>query len=181
MLLAFYRHGWTFNSISSAKTPSAASYKRLLANWAWPIGSGSTGFCLRTTSRPCSNPPATAGVLLAALCIAMSSWIVTAVYGVPYGYAAPAFAVLSLALPLFFLNYALTHQVIGWDGQRAYLWIAAVALAANVAANIALVPSQGMVGAAIATVITELVVTAGCLFALRTKRVIQDVREHVAV
>jgi O-antigen/teichoic acid export membrane protein len=124
---------------------------------------------------------ATAGVLLAALCIAMSSWIVTAVYGVPYGYAAPAFAVLALALPLFFLNYALTHQVIGWDGQRAYLWIAAVALVANVAANIALVPSQGMVGAAIATVITELVVTAGCLFALRTKRVIQDVREHVAV
>ncbi len=124
---------------------------------------------------------AIAGAGLAALCIAASSWIVTAVYGVPYGYAAPAFAVLSLALPLFFLNYALTHQVIGWDGQRAYLRIAALALAANVAANIALVPSQGMIGAAIATVITELVVTAGCLFALRTKRVIHGVREHVAV
>jgi O-antigen/teichoic acid export membrane protein len=91
------------------------------------------------------------------------------VYGVPYDYAAPAFAVLSLALPLFFLNYALTHQVIGWDGQRAYLRIAALALVANVAANIALVPSQGMVGAAAATVITELVVAAGCLFSLRSR------------
>ena len=111
---------------------------------------------------------AIAGVVLAALCVAASSWIVTAVYGAPYGYAAPAFAVLALALPLFFLNYALTHQVIGWDGQRAYLRIAALALVANVAANIALVPSQGMVGAAIATVITELVVTAGCLLALRS-------------
>ena len=50
------------------------------------------------------------------------------------------------------------------------LRIAALALVANVAANIALVPSQGMVGAAIATVITELVVTAGCLFALRRLR-----------
>jgi O-antigen/teichoic acid export membrane protein len=108
-----------------------------------------------------------AGVLLAALCIGASSWIVIAVYGVPYGYAAPAFAVLSLALPLFFLNYALTHQLIGWDGQRAYLGVAALALVANVAANVALVPSQGMVGAAAATVITELVVTAGCLYALR--------------
>ena len=51
------------------------------------------------------------------------------IYGRPYLYAAPAFAILSLALPLFFLNYALTHQVIGWDGQRAYLLIAALALA----------------------------------------------------
>jgi O-antigen/teichoic acid export membrane protein len=117
---------------------------------------------------------AIAGVLLAALCTAASSWIVTAVYGVPYGYAAPAFAVLSLALPLFFLNYALTHQVIGWDGQRAYLRIAGLALVANVAANVALVPSQGMIGAAIATVITELVVTAGCLQALRGRHHASD-------
>ena len=49
----------------------------------------------------------------------------------------------SLALPLFFLNYALTHQVIGWDGQRAYLAIATLALVANVAANFALVPVAG--------------------------------------
>ena len=84
-------------------------------------------------------------------------------YGAPYVDAAPAFAVLSLALPLFFLNYALTHQVIGWDGQRAYLAIVAAALVANVVGNIALMPSQGMAGAAIATVLTELVVTAGCV------------------
>ena len=64
---------------------------------------------------------------------------------------------------MFFLNYALTHQVIGWDGQRAYLLIATLALVANVAANFALVPSQGMVGAAIATLLTEVVVTAGCI------------------
>jgi len=106
------------------------------------------------------------GVALALVCGLGSSLIVTLVYGAPYLYAAPTFAILSLALPLFFLNYALTHQVIGWDGQRAYLLIAALALAANVAANVALVPSQGMIGAAIATLFTEVVVTAGCLYAL---------------
>ena len=58
---------------------------------------------------------------------------------------------LSLALPLFFLNYALTHQVIGWDGHRAYLGIVALALAGNIAANMVLVPGRGIVGAAIAT------------------------------
>jgi O-antigen/teichoic acid export membrane protein len=107
-----------------------------------------------------------AGVMMAAVCVLGASVIVPAIYGDAYAYAAPAFAVLALALPLFFLNYALTHQVIGWDGQRAYLAIVTLALAANVAANLVLVPTRGIVGAAIATVLTELVVTAGCLYAL---------------
>ena len=110
---------------------------------------------------------AIAGAALAAVCAAGAPLIVPALYGARYEYAVPAFAVLSLALPLFFLNYALTHQVIGWDGHRAYLGIVGVALAGNVAANLMLVPDRGIVGAAIATVLTEIIVTAGCLFALR--------------
>jgi O-antigen/teichoic acid export membrane protein len=104
-----------------------------------------------------------AGSLLALMCAAGGSVIMPLLYGDTYAYAAPAFSILALALPLFFLNYALTHQVIGWDGQRAYLVIVILALAGNVAANIALVPSQGIAGAAIATVLTEVIVTAGCL------------------
>ena len=110
---------------------------------------------------------AVAGLALAAVCALGATVIVSMIYGESYAYAAPAFAVLSLALPLFFLNYALTHQVIGWDGQRAYLAIVTLALAGNIAANMVLVPTRGIVGAAIATVLTEVIVTAGCLFALR--------------
>ena len=110
---------------------------------------------------------AVAGLALAAVCALGATLIVTMIYGESYAYAAPAFAVLSLALPLFFLNYALTHQVIGWDGQRAYLAIVTLALAGNIAANMVLVPTRGIVGAAIATVLTEVIVTAGCLYALR--------------
>jgi O-antigen/teichoic acid export membrane protein len=106
------------------------------------------------------------GFALAPIGVIGSSFIVTTVYGEPFLYAAPAFAILSLALPLFFLNYALTHQVIGWDGQRAYLLITTLALIGNVAANVVLVPAQGMIGAAIATLLTEVVVTAGCVVAL---------------
>ena len=104
-----------------------------------------------------------AGVALALVCALGGGFIMPLLYGDAYAYAAPSFSILALALPLFFLNYALTHQVIGWDGQRAYLLIATLALAGNIAANIALVPSQGIAGAAIATVLTEIVVTAGCL------------------
>lgn len=110
---------------------------------------------------------AVAGLALAAICGFGATAIVPVIYGESYAYAAPAFAVLSLALPLFFLNYALTHQVIGWDGQRAYLLIVTLALAGNVAANLLLVPTHGIIGAAIATVLTEVIVTAGCLYALR--------------
>jgi O-antigen/teichoic acid export membrane protein len=107
-----------------------------------------------------------AGAVLALICAAAGASIITLVYGEAYAYAAPAFSILALALPLFFLNYALTHQVIGWDGQMAYVRIAAAALAVNVAANLLLVPTQGITGAAIATVVTEVVVTAGCVVVL---------------
>jgi O-antigen/teichoic acid export membrane protein len=102
-------------------------------------------------------------------CALGASLIVTLFYGQPYLYTAPTFALLSLALPLFFLNYALTHQVIGWDGQRSYLLITCVALVANVVANFILVPTRGMAGAAVATLLTEVVVTAGCLYALAAR------------
>lgn len=111
------------------------------------------------------------GIVLAIVCALGGSVIMPLLYGDTYAYAAPAFSILALALPLFFLNYALTHQVIGWDGQRAYLLIAVLALAANIVSNIVLVPSQGIAGAAIATVLTEIVVTIGCVFVLWSKRV----------
>ena len=103
------------------------------------------------------------GAALALVCALGGSIIIPLIYGDAYAYAAPAFSILALALPLFFLNYALTHQVIGWDGQVSYLMIATAALIANVAANIMLIPSQGLAGAAWATVFTEVVVTGGCL------------------
>ncbi len=117
--------------------------------------------------RSVSGRLAAAGTLLAVVCAVGAPAIVPLIYGARYGYAVPAFAVLSLALPLFFLNYALTHQVIGWDGHRAYLVIVTLALLGNVAANVMLVPQRGIVGAAIATVLTEIIVTAGCVLALQ--------------
>jgi O-antigen/teichoic acid export membrane protein len=64
------------------------------------------------------------------------------------------------------VNYALTHQLIAWDGQRAYLAIAGVALLTNLAGNAVLIPEGGMTGAAVSTLLTELVVLLGCAQAL---------------
>ncbi|MEW6321798.1 MAG: polysaccharide biosynthesis C-terminal domain-containing protein, partial [Acidobacteriota bacterium] len=107
-----------------------------------------------------------AGVAVGAATAWAAPVIVRLAYGDAYASAAPVLVMLSLAVPLLFVNYALTHQLIGWNGQRAYLQIVLAALAANLALNLALVPPYGMRGAALGTIATELVVTAGCLVAL---------------
>ena len=53
----------------------------------------------------------------------------------------PAFRILLLSFPLLSLNYALTHQLVGWDGQRAYAGLCALALVVNVAVNARLIPA----------------------------------------
>ena len=97
---------------------------------------------------------------------ATAGWTLPFVYGAPFSDGVTAFRILLLAFPLLSLNYALTHQLIGWDGQRAYAAICAVALAANVAINARLIPALGIEGAAWATLLTEVVLTAGCSVAL---------------
>jgi O-antigen/teichoic acid export membrane protein len=136
-------------------------------------------FCTARTLAPLTTA---VGWLLAAvvvpaltLMVAPAS-ILELVYGPSFAVAAPALMVLGLALPLFFVNYALTHQVIAWDGQRAYLAIVVAALATSAIGNLLLVPTNGMRGAAMATVITELVVAAGCVasLAVQADRVRRD-------
>jgi O-antigen/teichoic acid export membrane protein len=109
-------------------------------------------------------------LVVAAILSAMGDTIVRTVYGPGFAEAVPAFRVLLLAFPLMCLNYALTQQLIGWNGHRAYAVACAAALAVNLALNAQLIPSLSIVGAAWATVWTEAAVTAGCAAALWSRR-----------
>ena len=91
-----------------------------------------------------------------------AGWLIPMLYGPRYAQAVPAFRILALSFPLLSLNYALTHQLIGWDAQRAYALVCAAALVGNVAMNARLIPALSIDGAAWATLGTELIVTAGC-------------------
>jgi O-antigen/teichoic acid export membrane protein len=95
-----------------------------------------------------------------------AGWMVPLLYGDRYAAAVPAFRILVLSFPLLSLNYALTHQLIGWDGQRAYAAICAAALVGNVALNARLIPLLSIDGAAWATLGTEAIVTLGCAAAI---------------
>ncbi len=97
-----------------------------------------------------------------------AGWLIPLIYGARYAAAVPAFRVLLLSFPLLSLNYALTHQLVGWDRQRTYAALCGAALAVNVALNARLIPAWSIEGAAWATLGTEACLTAGCLVALWT-------------
>ena len=129
-------------------------------------------------------------VAVSAVLAAGARDLITLLYGVGYAEAAPAFRVLLFSFPLLSLNYALTQQLIGWNGQRAFAAISVAALATNVALNAWLIPALSIEGAAWATLGTELVVTSGCAIALAALHPrnhsalsgrIRDARDHSVV
>ena len=111
-------------------------------------------------------PLAASALAASAVLWAASGWLIPFLYGRHYAAAVPAFRILLLSLPLLSLNYALTYQLVGWNGQRAYAAICALALIVTVALNARLIPAWSIDGAAWATLGTELCVTAGCAVAL---------------
>lgn len=112
-----------------------------------------------------------AASLVMAVAVALpAESLLALIYGAAFAVGAPALRVLALCVPFFFVNYALTHQVIAWQPARTYLAIATAALAVNLAGNVALIPAHGMIGAALSTLITEAVVTGGCIAALAARR-----------
>jgi O-antigen/teichoic acid export membrane protein len=68
------------------------------------------------------------------------------------------------------LNYGLTHQVIGWGGQRKYALICGAGIPVNLAMNAVLIPALGIAGAAWATLGTEVLLAMGWIWALRSGR-----------
>jgi O-antigen/teichoic acid export membrane protein len=100
----------------------------------------------------------------------LAPFVMPLAFGHAYAVATPLFRILLIAFPLLCLNYGLTSQLIGWNGQRAFAVIGGVALVANVAMNAYLIPRMAAAGAAWATIGTEALLTLACLYALPRAR-----------
>jgi O-antigen/teichoic acid export membrane protein len=103
---------------------------------------------------------------VAAVLWTAAGWLVPTLYGAPYAEAVSVFRILLASLPLMALNYALTHQLIGWNGHRAYAAISAAALVFNVGLNARLIPLMSIEGAGWSTLATEALLTVSCTVAL---------------
>jgi O-antigen/teichoic acid export membrane protein len=78
-------------------------------------------------------------------------------YGSEYLPAAGVLKILSPVFVLAFLNYALTHFLVGLNRQRQGAWLAALCLVVSAAGNLLLIPRYGMKAAAAMAVVSELV------------------------
>ncbi|HXJ19717.1 MAG TPA: oligosaccharide flippase family protein [Polyangia bacterium] len=110
------------------------------------------------------------GVLVGGGVYLESHRIVGLVYRGGFARAIPSLRVLATAVPILFLNFGLTHFLIARDLERRNLLFAAFMLVVNVTANLILIPRFGGTGAAWATLITELALTACCVAALAAGR-----------
>ena len=110
------------------------------------------------------------GVLASAPIYLLSTRIVVAAFGPGYLRAVPSLQILALAIPLLFLNAALTTILIARNLERRNLLFAVSMLVVNAGTNLVLIPRQGGPGAAWATLLTELALTGCCLIVLGVPR-----------
>lgn len=80
-----------------------------------------------------------------------------ALFGQGYDPSEPALRILALSLGMAFVNNAFIGALSASDRQASFTWAAGWSLVANVALNVALIPTFGYIGASWATVMTELV------------------------
>ena len=118
-----------------------------------------------------------AGGLLAAVGVAVSAAfafsappLIAAVYGPAYAPAGSVSIVLALAIAPIYVGTLLTQALVASDRQLEYLRLAVLALIANVGLDAVLIPPYGEMGAAAATVATEVAVVIVGVQLLRRQR-----------
>jgi O-antigen/teichoic acid export membrane protein len=96
-----------------------------------------------------------ASVVAGVAAILLADWLVTFTYGPDYARSVAALTILLTGLLFAFTIHFLHTALIAIDRQRLVLVVAAAGLAANIVANLLLIPRWGLLGAAVATVSVE--------------------------
>jgi O-antigen/teichoic acid export membrane protein len=99
---------------------------------------------------------------------ALATPILVLLFGAGYAAATPAFRILCVGLPVVFVIWILHAIAISVDRERLLARTALVGLAVNVGLNLIVIPLYGGRGAALATVVGELVSAAMLVTGLRT-------------
>lgn len=106
------------------------------------------------------------GTLLAALGVLLAPWLLDVLYGGQYAGAELALRILAVALIPTFVNYALTHFLVGHDRQHLNLAFNALVLLVAAGSCAFLIPRFGVPGAAASMLIGECLLYALCHRAL---------------
>jgi O-antigen/teichoic acid export membrane protein len=115
------------------------------------------------------------GLLLGAFLALAADPIILLLFGPEFAGAVPVLRTLAAAVPLLFMNCGILHFFVARDRGTLNLAFAAAMVVVNAATNLLLDRRFGAVGAASATVVTEAMLFACCVYALRVLR-----REDIA-
>lgn len=86
--------------------------------------------------------------------------LMAALFGAPFAPAGQPFAVLIWSASIVLVSVNFGNVLMACDGERSYLWGVTLGAIVNTVLNFVLIPPFGAVGAAAATVATELLVMA---------------------
>lgn len=96
-----------------------------------------------------------ASLVVAGVGISIAAWLIGLSFGPEYGNSVLALKILLVGAPFIFVINFLQTALIAIDQQRIVLFVALAGLVANVSLNLVLIPREGYLGAAVATVIAE--------------------------
>lgn len=133
----------------------AATYQPILARTFATDRTGMVGHLRRLTAAALLL-----GVLVPAAVAATAGPIVRILFGEEFAPAARPLVVLTASLPFAYLGMAYGTALVAAGMQRRMMVATAAGAAVNVAVNLLLIPPMGMMGAAIATVISYAVAWA---------------------
>lgn len=105
---------------------------------------------------------------IALIGIFFGSFIITLLFGAEYVPAILTFQILIATVLIVYPSTPLGNAIFAYDQQKSFIGIVAVALIGNVAFNLLLIPRWGIEGAAISTIITQLL-TNGLIWAKMRK------------
>ncbi|GAB6040560.1 oligosaccharide flippase family protein [Endothiovibrio diazotrophicus] len=103
---------------------------------------------------------AAGGVTAAAAGALAAPWLTTLLYGSAYAPAVPLLRGLFLSLPMLLLSGLFAHALVAMGQVRPFIFAQLIAILANVAVDLALIPAWGALGAVGGLVVRELVLFA---------------------
>jgi O-antigen/teichoic acid export membrane protein len=112
----------------------------------------------------------TMGLAVAAVAFVIATPLLVFLYGADFAAATTPFRILCLGLPIVFAIWILHAIAISVDRERLLLKTGLIGLAVNVGINLYAIPRYGADGAAVATVVGEVVSAIVLVYGLRGTR-----------
>lgn len=101
-------------------------------------------------------------ILFAATILALGAYpLVSSAFGADFTPAAPALALLSFSIPFTYISIMSTNYLLRIKDQKEIFFRQLSGLMLNIGLNILLIPRFGIVGAAVATVLTDTLISVG--------------------